>query len=157
MVYLKEGARTRKGGVMDDVRVMIVDDEIEYLETLMKRMKKRNIDVRGASSGEEALSELERQSVDVVILDVKMPGIDGMEVLQRIKSLYPLISVIMLSGHAHVDTAIKGIELGAFDYLMKPTKIEELLFKIQDAYAQKKLEEAGDRASKDDNMPEPEK
>ena len=126
---------------MDAFKVLFVDDEMDFLETLMKRMKKRGVDVEGVGSGEEALKMLEDKQVDVVVLDVKMPGMDGIETLREIKKRYPLIEVIMLTGHANVEVAIQGMELGAFDYLMKPMAIDELSFKLKDAYKKKSLHE----------------
>jgi DNA-binding NtrC family response regulator len=122
--------------------VLLVDDEIEFVETLMKRMRKRKVDIRAVQSGEEALAALEGGGIDIVVLDVKMPGMDGIEVLREIKSRYPLIGVIMLTGHANVEVAIQGMTLGAFDYLMKPMDLDELLYKIQDAYQKKAIQEA---------------
>jgi len=126
---------------MDAFKVLFVDDEMDFLETLMKRMKRRGVDVEGVGSGEEALKVLENKQVDVVVLDVKMPGMDGIETLREIKKRYPLIEVIMLTGHANVEVAIEGMELGAFDYLMKPMAIDELSFKLKDAYKKKSLHE----------------
>ena len=126
---------------MDTFNVLLVDDEADYLETLVKRLKKRGIDVTSVESAEKALDRLEREAVDVTVLDVKMPGMDGIEALREIKRRHPLIEVIMLTGHANVETAIQGMELGAFDYLMKPMDIDELLYKLQDAYKSKSLRE----------------
>jgi DNA-binding NtrC family response regulator len=126
---------------MDAIKVLLVDDEAEFLETLIKRIKKRNVDITGANSGEEALKALAREQVDVVVLDVRMPGMDGIETLKALKKAYPLTEVIMLTGHASVEAAVKGMELGAFDYLMKPMQIDDLLYKIQDAYKKKTLQE----------------
>jgi len=120
--------------------VLLVDDETEFLETLVKRIKKRNVNVHGAKSGEEALSFLENQAVDVVVLDVRMPGLDGIETLRKLKKDHPLIEVIMLTGHASLEVAIEGMELGAFDYLMKPVDIDDLLYKLQDAYKKKSIQ-----------------
>ena len=126
---------------MDAIQVLLVDDEVEFLETLMKRMKKRNLDITGVKSGEEALTSLNQNPVDVVILDVRMPGMDGIETLKEIKRRHPLIEVIMLTGHASVEVAVQGMELGAFDYLMKPMNIDELLYKVEDAYKSKSIQE----------------
>jgi DNA-binding NtrC family response regulator len=120
--------------------VLLVDDETEFLETLVKRIKKRNVNVHGAKSGEEALLFLENQAVDVVVLDVRMPGLDGIETLRKLKRNHPLIEVIMLTGHASLEVAIEGMELGAFDYLMKPVDIDDLLYKLQDAYKKKSIQ-----------------
>lgn len=127
--------------MVEAIRVLLVDDEAEFLETLVKRLKKRRVDVQGVRSGEEALDLIRRQPVDVVVLDVKMPGMDGIQTLKAIKSMNPLVEVIMLTGHASVEVAIQGMELGAFDYLMKPMDIDELLYKVQDAYKKKALQE----------------
>ena len=126
---------------MDDFSVLFVDDEVGFLETICKRMKKRNIKVHGVESGEEALAFLNKDSADVVVLDVRMKGMNGIQALEEIKKEYPLIEVIMLTGHASVEVAIRGMELGAFDYLMKPMNIDELLYKLQDAYKKKNIQE----------------
>jgi DNA-binding NtrC family response regulator len=127
--------------VVSSFSVLLVDDETEFLETLVKRLKKRNLSVTGVNSGEEALEVLVQKPVDVVVLDVKMPGMDGLETLKEIKRRSPLVEVIMLTGHANMEVAIEGMEVGAFDYLMKPMDIDELLYKMQDAYKKKCLHE----------------
>ncbi|NLI82832.1 MAG: response regulator [Deltaproteobacteria bacterium] len=127
--------------LVDAFSVLLVDDEVEFLDTLLKRLRKRNLNVSGVHSGEQALAFLQAQPVDVVVLDVKMPGMDGLETLRAIKKSFPLIEVIMLTGHANMEVAIEGMELGAFDYLMKPMDIDELLYKLQDAYKKKALHE----------------
>lgn len=126
---------------MDDLSVLFVDDEVGFLETILKRMKKRNIEVYGVESGEEALAFLDKDSVDIIVLDVRMKGMDGIQTLEEIKKKHPLIEVIMLTGHASVEVAIQGMELGAFDYLMKPMNLDELLYKLQDAYKKKNIQE----------------
>lgn len=126
---------------MDDLSVLFVDDEVGFLETICKRMKKRNIKVHGVESGEEALAFLDKDSVDIVVLDVRMKGMNGIQTLEEIKKKKPLIEVIMLTGHASVEVAIQGMELGAFDYLMKPMNLDELLYKLQDAYKKKNIQE----------------
>lgn len=127
---------------MNAFKVLFVDDEVDYLETLVKRMRKRGLDVRGASSGPEALAALEQEAPDVVVLDVRMPGMDGIEILRQIKKQRPLVEVIMLTGHACLEAAKEGMQLGAFDYLMKPINIDELLYKLQDAHQKKAIQEA---------------
>ncbi len=122
---------------MTQFSVLLVDDETEFLETLVKRLKKRKLDVISAESGKEALQMLQQHPVDVVVLDVRMPDMDGLETLKEIKKLRPAVEVIMLTGHANVEVAMQGMELGAFDYLMKPMDIDELLYKLQDAYKRK--------------------
>ena len=123
------------------MRILIVDDEIEFMETLVKRLRKRKLDVNGVTSGEAALAQLKEKPVDVVVLDVKMPGMSGLDTLGKIKKHYGLIEVIMLTGHASVEVAIEGMNVGAFDYLMKPIEIDDLVYKIQDACKRKTLRE----------------
>jgi ActR/RegA family two-component response regulator len=126
---------------VEPIRVLIVDDEVEFLETLVKRLKKRNLTVNGVTSGEAALELLNTSPVDVVVLDVKMPGMSGLDTLREIRKGQNPAEVIMLTGHASVEAAIEGMAVGAFDYLMKPTQIDELVYKIQDAYKKIKLAE----------------
>ena len=127
---------------MNTPKVLLVDDEADYLETLTKRMKKRDLDIHGVNCGEEALKWLEGNLTDVVVMDVRMPGMDGIQVLREIKTRHPLVEVIMLTGHANTEVAIEGMELGAFDYLMKPMELDALLYKIQDAYKKKTIQES---------------
>jgi DNA-binding NtrC family response regulator len=122
--------------------VLLVDDEPDFLYPLVKRLSKRNLVIESASSGQEALDFIQQKKIDVVVLDVKMPGMDGLETLRKIKAHNGLIEVIMLSGHASLDAAIEGMESGAFDYLMKPVDFDELFFKLQDAYKKKVIQES---------------
>ena len=128
--------------------VLLVDDEEPFVATMIKRLTKRGFDVQGAFSGDAALKALaEHPNIQVVILDVKMPGMDGIETLKEIKRQFPLVEVIMLTGHATVESAIEGMKQGAFDYLMKPCEIETLVSKVGEAAARKrahdeKIEEA---------------
>ena len=126
---------------MEEIRVLLVDDEVEFLEALEKRLRKRNLQVSCSYSGEAALEFLVDHPVDVVVLDVKMTGMSGIQTLREIKRKCPLVEVIMLTGHANVEVAIEGMELGAFDYLMKPVDIDDLLYKVQDAHKKKSLQE----------------
>ncbi len=123
---------------MDYPSVLVVDDEVDFLETLIKRFQKRNIDTTGVTSGEKALEMLDEKMFDIIILDVKMPGgMDGIEVLREIKRKQPLAEVLLLTGHASVETSIEGMKMGAFDYLLKPIKLEDLLIKLQEALDKK--------------------
>ncbi|MBI5584738.1 MAG: response regulator [Deltaproteobacteria bacterium] len=122
---------------MEDFRVLVVDDEDDFRETLIKRLQKRNLDVSGAENGEKALEMIDKYLYDVVILDVKMPGIDGIEALREIKRRKPLVEVIMLTGHASVESGIEGMKLGAFDYLTKPADFDQFLEKLRQAYEKK--------------------
>lgn len=125
---------------MEDFNVLFVDDEVDFLETLLKRMKKRQVNACGVNSGEAALNYLKDHAVDVVVMDVRMPGMDGIETLRKIKKTNPLLEVIMLTGHACLEIAREGMEVGAFDYLMKPINIDELLYKLQDAFKKKSIQ-----------------
>lgn len=118
-------------------KVLVVDDEDDFLQTLVNRLRVRNVDVKGVDSGEKALQALERDQVDVVILDVKMPGMDGVDVLGEMKRKWPLIEVIMLTGHASIESGIEGMRLGAFDYIMKPADIDDLMDKMRRAHEKK--------------------
>ena len=101
--------------------VLLVDDEAPFVDTMTKRLAKRKLTVFKSYSGEEALETLKQNSkIDLVILDVKMPGMDGIETLKEIRKEFPLVEVIMLTGHGTTESAVKGLKLGAFDYLLKP-------------------------------------
>ena len=127
---------------MNPCRVLLVDDEVEFVQTVAKRLERNKLSVQAVHSGDDALRHLVDNPTDVVVLDMKMPGMDGIEALREIKAWQPLVEVIMLTGHASVEAAIEGMELGAFDYLMKPVEFDELLYKIQDAHKKKSLQEA---------------
>ena len=134
---------------MDYFRVLVVDDEVDFLETLVSRLEKRKIDTTGVQSGEEAVALMKEKLFDVVILDIKMPGgMDGIEALREIKRIQPLAEVILLTGHASVETSIEGMRLGAFDYLLKPVKLEELLTKMAQAFEKKDSHDQKIRAAR---------
>ncbi len=118
---------------MEALDVLLVDDEVEALELYGKRLARRGIPARLAASAKEALAAVEAKTPDVVVLDVRMPGMDGLDVLALIKKAHPEVQVIMLTGHASVEAAVQGMELGAFDYMVKPVALEDLLQKIMEA------------------------
>lgn len=123
-------------------KVLLVDDEAAFTEALGLRLEKRGLRVTTALSGSEALQKLEEdRRLDVVILDVIMPGMDGVQTLKAIKAAHPLVEVIMLTGHATVETAIEGMKLGALDYLMKPCDMEVLMAKVKEAKNRKSAHE----------------
>jgi len=127
---------------MQHFNVLVVDDEVDFLETLVARLNKRKINTTGVKTGEEALELIKEKPFDVVILDIKMPGgMDGIEVLKEIKKIQPLTEVLLLTGHASVETSIEGMRLGAFDYLLKPLKLEEILPKLGEAFEKKDAHE----------------
>ena len=129
-------------------RILLVDDEKDFVKTLSERLVIRDYDVTESYSGEDAIERIKHYLFDVVILDVLMPGTDGIEVLKEIKRIKPLTEVIMLTGHATVETAIEGMKLGAYDYLMKPCETEDLTSKINNAYEKKAEHEERIRAAK---------
>ena len=116
------------------MKVLFVDDETGFLDVIIKRIRKRDIDASGVSDGEQALERIAKENIDVVVLDVKMPGLGGIEILRWIKANRPGIEVIMLTGDQSVEAGIKGMQLGAFDYVIKPVPMNELLDKIRQAY-----------------------
>ncbi|MFZ1986507.1 MAG: response regulator [Desulfatitalea sp.] len=122
--------------------VLVIDDEVDFMETLVNRLQKRKLEAIGVSSGEQALAILKERPFDVILLDIKMPGgMDGIETLREIRKHQPIAEVILLTGHASVETSIEGMQLGAFDYLLKPVRFEELLVKIASAFEKKSLQE----------------
>jgi DNA-binding NtrC family response regulator len=129
------------------ISMLIVDDEQEFLKAIVARLQAREFQAHGVGSGADALEYLRENPVDIVILDVKMPGMDGLDVLQEIKRRWPLVEVIMLTGHASVDSGIQGMQHGAFDYVMKPARLDDLLQKVRQAMEHKKLEEDKARAA----------
>ena len=127
---------------MSIANVLLVDDEVEFVETFSERLVLRNLEISKAFSGEEALQVLdENKNIEVVILDVKMPGMDGIETLAEIKRKNPLVEVMMLSGHADVTSAIEGMKQGAFDYLMKPVEMDQIITKVTKAATKKRQHE----------------
>ena len=123
----------------EGVRLLLVDDEQDFTSALKRRLSRRGLVVDVADSGEACLERLAEFPADVVVLDVRMPGMDGLSVLARIKERWPSVEVVMLTGHASMEVAIRGMELGAFDYLMKPVDFQDLLYKVEDAAARKRL------------------
>ncbi|HBZ55392.1 MAG TPA: two-component system response regulator [Syntrophobacteraceae bacterium] len=119
------------------IRVLLVDDEEQYADALAERFQARGLDAATAYSGDEALARLQDGEFDVVILDMVMPGKDGIETLNEIKQLRPLVEVILLTGFATLDTAVSSLQRGAFYYLMKPADMRDLLQSILNAYKRK--------------------
>ena len=120
-------------------KVLLVDDEKDFIEMLSLRLKEVGEKITVAYSGQEALDTLENADIDidVVILDIKMPGMDGIETLREIKKKFPLVEVIMLTGHGTTETAVEGMKLGAFDYLLKPADFDDLALKLEGARKRK--------------------
>lgn len=129
---------------MNEIQILIVDDEVEFASTLVERMELRGFKAKATNCGEDALSSVLTEPPDVVLLDLKMPDIGGLEVLDAIKSTDSSIEVIMLTGHGCTVSGIEGMEHGAFDYLMKPVDLKMLLEKIQQAYEKRMSGNKGD-------------
>ena len=127
-------------------RVLLVDDEKDFVEMLGLRLADAGEIVTAAHSGQECLAVLEEKDIDVVILDIKMPGMDGIATLKEIKKRFPLVEVIMLTGHGTTESAVQGMKLGAFDYLLKPASFEELTVKLE--AARKRKDEQAERIRK---------
>lgn len=137
-----------EGDVEENIRIVFVDDEIDFLSAIIQRLENRGFNVQGFTNGTEALDYLEQNEVDLVVMDVKMPGRGGLEVLQEIKRRWPLIEVVMLTGHASVESGIRSMEMGAFDYVMKPARLDDLLQKLRQAMERKSLQEEKIRLAK---------
>ncbi len=134
---------------MEKPKILLVDDEERFLTTTQKLIARKGYDIQTASGGTEALEKMLYADIDVVILDVKMPGRDGIDILKEIKNRFPLTEVILLTGHATVESAIIGMRSGAYDYLMKPVAPDELIQKAEAAFARRKsIQEVKARAAK---------
>lgn len=130
------------------IRLLIVDDERRFVETLSKRLTARGLYVEGAFSGAEAIAILQDHPFDVALLDVRMPGMDGLATLREIRKVQPLLQVIMLSGTASINAAVEGMRLGATEYLLKPAHLEDVLAKIEAAFHKKQVGELGQEAGR---------
>ncbi|MGB3221519.1 MAG: response regulator [Desulforhopalus sp.] len=124
---------------MNSFNFLLVDDENEYIEILALRLRQRGFEAKCNYSGKEALKQLEKDNtIDIIVLDVGMPYPDGINTLQAVKKNYPLVEVIMLTGHGSVHSAVKAIKLGAFDYLTKPCNLKDLISKAELAVLRRK-------------------
>lgn len=128
---------------MGSISFLLVDDEKPFIETIARRLRQRGFTVDCAFSGKEALDRLEKDdTVDVVVLDVKMPDLDGIKTVEILKKKHPLVEVVMLTGHATVPSAVEALKFGAFDFLTKPCDLTDLITKARNAAARKKEREA---------------
>ena len=123
------------------INILLVDDEKDFVEMLSLRLTEKKESVFLANNGKECLEIIEKESIDVIILDLKMPGMDGIQTLKKIKAKSPLIEVIMLTGHGTAETAVDGMKLGAFDYLLKPCDFDTLVQKLNAARKRKEDQE----------------
>ncbi|MCG6905958.1 MAG: response regulator [Desulfobacteraceae bacterium] len=134
-------------------KILLVDDEERFLSTTQKVLRRKGYDVLTAGSGAEALATIDRNPVDVAIVDVKMPGMDGIATLKEIKRRHPLVEVIMLTGHGTFESAVEGMKSGATDYLTKPSEIDELLEKVAEAFERRRHLEEKIRAIQNHQTP----
>lgn len=118
---------------MHEIKVLLIDDEVEFVSTLAERLQIRGIGATAVTSGAAALRRIEFVPPQVVVVDLMMPGLSGLDVLQALKERHPEIPVILLTGRGSTKEGIDGMRLGAFDYMMKPLKVEELIEKIEEA------------------------
>jgi DNA-binding NtrC family response regulator len=132
------------------ISVLLVDDEETFVQTLAKRLTLRRFNVYTATRKNRVYETLNDNLIDVVLLDVRMPDLDGIEATKDIKATYPLIEVILLTGHASMEASLEGMKRGAFDYLLKPVNIDELVYKIEDAHRKKELQEEKIRRLRDE-------
>lgn len=133
------------------IKLLIVDDEIKFLDSIARRLELRDFDVTKATNGEEALEIARTKRFDIALLDLKMPGLDGRQVLEILKREHKFLEVIILTGHGSIDSAVECTRLGAFDYLPKPYELEKLLEKLEKAYEarlQKKFQSDAQRLQK---------
>lgn len=132
----------------DKIKLLIVDDEVKFLEAIAKRLEMRDFDVTTASNGRDAIEAARHQLFDLALLDLKMPGMNGREVLEALKSQHRYLEVIILTGHGSLDSAVECTKLGAFGYLPKPYELDRLIETLKDAYQhrlERKFEQDRDR------------
>ena len=121
-------------------RILLVDDEVAFANNLLKLLSKRGYDAVVVYSGADAVNMVGEKEFDVIILDMKMPGMDGIATLKEIKKKVPSVEVVILTGHGSVESGIEGMQLGAFDFLMKPVSIDDLQEKVSEAYRRKLIQ-----------------
>ena len=127
---------------MSSIHFLLVDDEEILIDTIAERLRLKGFVVDISLSGTEALNQLDKcNTIDIVVLDIQMPDQDGISILKKIKAKYPIVEVIMLTGHATIQSAVDAIKFGAFDYLIKPYDLDDLLIKANDAVSRKRERE----------------
>jgi DNA-binding NtrC family response regulator len=133
---------------MKGSKILLVDDEVVFTTNMGKLLTNRGYKVTAANSGDAAIQALEKENYDVVVLDLKMPGMDGLSTLKEIKKLGLFTETLILTGHGSIDTALEAIKLGAYDYLTKPCEIDDLVGKIEGAWQKKDGSEKKERKEK---------
>ncbi|MBW2262744.1 MAG: response regulator [Deltaproteobacteria bacterium] len=132
----------------DKIRLLIVDDEVRFLETLSQRLVMRDFDVSPVSSGDEAVKLAREKEFDIALVDLKMPGMSGEEVLRTLKKEHPLVEVVILTGHGSIDSAVQCVKEGSYQYLQKPCETDELMEVLKEAFkvrVKRKLEIDGEK------------
>ena len=122
---------------MRRAKILLVDDEVAFANNIAKLISKRGYDIITVYNGESAVQAVEEHDFDVIVLDLKMPGMDGMSALKLIKGKKPEVEVIILTGHGSFESGIDGMQLGAFDFIMKPVRFDDLYEKIRQAFQRK--------------------
>jgi DNA-binding NtrC family response regulator len=138
--------------MITEMQLLLVDDEEDLIAMMKARLQRRGIAAWTASDGPAAIQLLAHHAIDVVVLDIKMPGMDGIEVLKHIRRHHPRIEVILLSGHGSVESAVEGLKLGACEYFLKPCSLSDLLHKAEEAFTRKRAAEEQARRSKIDEI-----
>ncbi len=128
-----------EGDTMDKDRVLLVDDEEEFVRALAKRLGARGLNVEVSGDGESAVEKVKQRDFDVIVLDLAMPGIDGLETLKRLREVNPDLQIVLLTGHGSIKSGVEAMKEGAVDFLEKPAEFSELLAKIQEASAKRML------------------
>jgi DNA-binding NtrC family response regulator len=126
---------------MKDARILLVDDEVVFANNMSKLLTRRGYQIKAVNSGDEALRALMDNPFDVMVLDLKMPGMDGIATMQEMRKLGLFTEILILTGHGSIDTALEAIQLGAYDYVTKPVEIAELLSKIEAAFERKTIKD----------------
>jgi len=126
---------------MKGARILLVDDEVEFTENMTRLLEGRGYHVTAVNSGDSAIKALSEDRYDVMVLDLKMPGMDGIATLREVKKLQLLTETLILTGHGAIDTALEAVKLGAYDYLTKPCEVDELVEKIEGAWEKKDAKE----------------
>jgi len=129
----------REGDTMDKDRVLLVDDEEEFVRALAKRLGARGLNVEVSGDGESAVEKVKQRDFDVIVLDLAMPGIDGLETLKRLREVNPDLQIVLLTGHGSIKSGVEAMKEGAVDFLEKPAEFSELLAKIREASAKRML------------------
>ena len=133
---------------MKGSRILLVDDEVVFTDNMTKLLTNRGYRVTAVNSGDAAIRSLEEDSFDVIVLDLKMPGMDGITTLKEIKKLGLFTQTLILTGHGSIDSALEAVRQGAYDYLTKPCEIDELVAKIEEAWVEKDGAEKKDMQEK---------